>query len=168
MGRLSRSSPQSSSTLAPGSPVAPLADPRSGRPQGYLANRATEAPARETCCLEDSRSSRPPEGCSAPSSCRSRARADAAGSGIRPVRRSSLESRSQPGAPAVRDRASSKQLLFLSMNQGVEPTLGFEPRTCCLRNSCSTAELCRPEREYIGDALKHQTSSRSTPSLPRP
>ena len=26
----------------------------------------------------------------------------------------------------------------------VEPTLGFEPRTCCLRNSCSTAELCRP------------------------
>ena len=25
----------------------------------------------------------------------------------------------------------------------VEPTLGFEPRTCCLRNSCSTAELCR-------------------------
>ena len=24
-----------------------------------------------------------------------------------------------------------------------EPTLGFEPRTCCLRNSCSTAELCR-------------------------
>ena len=28
--------------------------------------------------------------------------------------------------------------------EGVEPTLGFEPRTCCLRNSCSTAELCRP------------------------
>ncbi len=26
---------------------------------------------------------------------------------------------------------------------GVEPTLGFEPRTCCLRNSCSTTELCR-------------------------
>ena len=26
----------------------------------------------------------------------------------------------------------------------LEPTLGFEPRTCCLRNSCSTAELCRP------------------------
>jgi alkanesulfonate monooxygenase SsuD/methylene tetrahydromethanopterin reductase-like flavin-dependent oxidoreductase (luciferase family) len=32
--------------------------------------------------------------------------------------------------------------------RGVEPTLGFEPRTCCLRNSCSTAELCRREREY--------------------
>ena len=31
---------------------------------------------------------------------------------------------------------------------GMEPTLGFEPRTCCLRNSCSTAELCRPEGEY--------------------
>jgi hypothetical protein len=30
----------------------------------------------------------------------------------------------------------------------LEPTLGFEPRTCCLRNSCSTAELCRPEGEY--------------------
>ena len=32
---------------------------------------------------------------------------------------------------------------------GVEPTLGFEPRTCCLRNSCSTAELCR-RRTSIG------------------
>jgi hypothetical protein len=30
--------------------------------------------------------------------------------------------------------------------RGVEPTLGFEPRTCCLRNSCSTAELCRRGR----------------------
>ena len=28
---------------------------------------------------------------------------------------------------------------------GVEPTLGLEPRTCCLRNSCSTTELCRRE-----------------------
>ena len=27
--------------------------------------------------------------------------------------------------------------------ESLEPTLGFEPRTCCLRNSCSTAELCR-------------------------
>ena len=32
---------------------------------------------------------------------------------------------------------------------GVEPTLGFEPRTCCLRNSCSTAELCRRGRASI-------------------
>src|SRR3954454_14144337 len=30
----------------------------------------------------------------------------------------------------------------------LEPTLGFEPRTCCLRNSCSTAELCRRAGEY--------------------
>src|SRR4051794_1650715 len=34
----------------------------------------------------------------------------------------------------------------------LEPTLGFEPRTCCLRNSCSTAELCR-RRSTIADAL---------------
>ncbi len=27
----------------------------------------------------------------------------------------------------------------------VEPTAGFEPATCCLRNSCSTTELCRPK-----------------------
>ena len=33
----------------------------------------------------------------------------------------------------------------------MEPTLGFEPRTCCLRNSCSTAELCR-RRTRIADA----------------
>ncbi len=30
-----------------------------------------------------------------------------------------------------------------SVGDLLEPTLGFEPRTCCLRNSCSTAELCR-------------------------
>ena len=35
--------------------------------------------------------------------------------------------------------------------KGVEPTLGFEPRTCCLRNSCSTTELCR-RRTIIGPA----------------
>ena len=37
----------------------------------------------------------------------------------------------------------------------MEPTLGFEPRTCCLRNSCSTAELCR-RRSRIADAQGHQ------------
>jgi hypothetical protein len=31
------------------------------------------------------------------------------------------------------------QLRFLR-----EPVVGFEPTTCCLRNSCSTAELHRP------------------------
>jgi hypothetical protein len=39
--------------------------------------------------------------------------------------------------------------------RGVEPTLGFEPRTCCLRNSCSTAELCR-RRPRIADAFRQQ------------
>ena len=43
----------------------------------------------------------------------------------------------------------------------VEPTLGFEPRTCCLRNSCSTAELCR-RRPRIADAFKHQLFARTT------
>jgi hypothetical protein len=37
----------------------------------------------------------------------------------------------------------------------LEPTLGFEPRTCCLRNSCSTAELCR-RRSRVADAQQHQ------------
>src|SRR6267142_5052882 len=36
---------------------------------------------------------------------------------------------------------------------GVEPTLGFEPRTCCLRNSCSTAELCRLGPGRIDEAI---------------
>ena len=44
--------------------------------------------------------------------------------------------------PGATDRPNSRS------KRGVEPTLGFEPRTCCLRNSCSTAELCRPEHEY--------------------
>jgi hypothetical protein len=38
----------------------------------------------------------------------------------------------------------------------MEPTLGFEPRTCCLRNSCSTAELCRPGGSSIADDHGHQ------------
>ena len=37
----------------------------------------------------------------------------------------------------------------------MEPTLGLEPRTCCLRNSCSTTELCR-RRSSIGAAHGHQ------------
>ncbi len=59
--------------------------------------------------------------------------------GICPVSRSSSASQTV----LTPDSCSS-----LSTNGGVEPTLGFEPRTCCLRNSCSTAELCRPEGEY--------------------
>ena len=39
----------------------------------------------------------------------------------------------------ARNPASRPGFTFRSL----EPTLGFEPRTCCLRNSCSTAELCR-------------------------
>ncbi len=52
----------------------------------------------------------------------------------------------------------------------VEPTLGFEPRTCCLRNSCSTAELCRhaleaplggwPTTQGRGHSLAAQSSPR--------
>ena len=34
----------------------------------------------------------------------------------------------------------------------VEPTLGFEPRTCCLRNSCSTTELCRRGGQFSSPA----------------
>ena len=44
---------------------------------------------------------------------------------------------------------SPDKVLFVSTDQGMEPTLGFEPRTCCLRNSCSTTELCR-RRTSIG------------------
>ena len=29
----------------------------------------------------------------------------------------------------------------------MEPVMGIEPATCCLRNSCSTTELHRPARE---------------------
>src|SRR6185369_13372727 len=53
--------------------------------------------------------------------------------------------------------------------RGVEPTLGFEPRTCCLRNSCSTAELCRPEREYRRCSQKSNSSPHGgTPTVRLP
>ena len=58
------------------------------------------------------------------------------------------------GATAREDRANSGQMLFPSTKRGVEPTLGFEPRTCCLRNSCSAAELCR-RRTIIDAAQEH-------------
>lgn len=32
----------------------------------------------------------------------------------------------------------------------MEPVVGFEPTTCCLRNSCSTAELHRPSEPTPG------------------
>src|SRR5206468_8616611 len=59
------------------------------------------------------------------------------------------------GPDGREDRANSRQPFFPSTNKGVEPTLGFEQRTCCLRNSCSTAELCR-RRSRIADAERHQ------------
>ena len=34
-------------------------------------------------------------------------------------------------------------LCLLSYAGAVEPAAGLEPATCCLRNSCSTAELSR-------------------------
>jgi hypothetical protein len=37
---------------------------------------------------------------------------------------------------------------------GVEPLTGFEPATCCLRNSCSTAELKRQIYTKITMLLK--------------
>jgi len=43
----------------------------------------------------------------------------------------------------------------------VEPTLGFEPRTCCLRNSCSTAELCRRGAESSSEEPGGQRASRN-------
>jgi hypothetical protein len=68
--------------------------------------------------------------------------------GIHPISRSSSVSRSSSAAETVPtlDSCSSR-----ARQRGVEPTLGFEPRTCCLRNSCSTAELCR-RRTIIGAA----------------
>ena len=60
----------------------------------------------------------------------------------------------EAGAP---DNGAGNRLLGPTYHRGrpgrVEPTLGFEPRTCCLRNSCSTAELCRPGQEVYQRAL---------------
>jgi hypothetical protein len=45
---------------------------------------------------------------------------------------------------------------------GVEPTLGFEPRTCCLRNSCSTAELCRPQQRVYQQPTKSSLTQKDS------
>ncbi len=50
--------------------------------------------------------------------------------------------RARPGSPAGNENRRSRPAGRLRFDS-LEPTLGFEPRTCCLRNSCSTAELCR-------------------------
>jgi hypothetical protein len=47
--------------------------------------------------------------------------------------------RERTSAPSL----SREHLLPPSVSRRVEPTLGLEPRTCCLRNSCSATELCR-------------------------
>ncbi len=36
-----------------------------------------------------------------------------------------------------------------SVYKNVEPTFGFEPKTCCLRNSCSTTELRWPREAIV-------------------
>ena len=61
----------------------------------------------------------------------------------------------------VRQRSPPSRAGFVF--RSLEPTLGFEPRTCCLRNSCSTAELCRRGRESTSPIR-----SWSNLSLPRP
>jgi hypothetical protein len=59
------------------------------------------------------------------------------------------------GRKAARTLLTPNSSATGARNGGVEPTLGFEPRTCCLRNSCSTAELCR-RCSSIGAARRHQ------------
>src|SRR4051794_35776806 len=51
--------------------------------------------------------------------------------------------RASTGSSATSQKRHSPSGKIQVVFDGVEPTLGFEPRTCCLRNSCSTAELCR-------------------------
>ena len=52
-------------------------------------------------------------------------------------------------------RDSQPQPAISERERELEPTRRFELRTCCLRNSCSTAELCR-RRTIIGAALRQQ------------
>ena len=47
----------------------------------------------------------------------------------------------------------------------VEPTDGFEPSTCCLRNSCSTTELRWPKSGCGGSNRIHTGRAASRPSL---
>ncbi len=72
------------------------------------------------------------------------------------------------GGQDERDRRPNAVGAAVSRSDLLEPTLGFEPRTCCLRNSCSTAELCRRGGEYRptacrGPAPPEQIASRPSP-----
>jgi hypothetical protein len=73
-----------------------------------------------------------------------------------PVRRASSVVATRP--PDPRTAVSPDSRASPNGKRGVEPTLGFEPRTCCLRNSCSTAELCRRGRS-IGAVRTNRVSA---------
>ena len=47
--------------------------------------------------------------------------------------------------------------------ESLEPTLGFEPRTCCLRNSCSTAELRRRRKRSLASPPDGSPQVTATP-----
>ena len=46
----------------------------------------------------------------------------------------------------------------------LEPTFGFEPKTCCLRNSCSTTELRWPRAAIVRNRFPPSTPIRWRPS----
>jgi hypothetical protein len=50
----------------------------------------------------------------------------------------------EPSRPNGHYALNVARLPIPPLRHEVEPTIGFEPMTCCLRNSCSAAELRRP------------------------
>src|SRR5947209_3257055 len=50
----------------------------------------------------------------------------------------------EPSRPYGHYALNVARLPIPPLRHEVEPTIGFEPMTCCLRNSCSAAELRRP------------------------
>ncbi len=50
----------------------------------------------------------------------------------------------EPSRPCEHYALNVARLPIPPLRHEVEPTIGFEPMTCCLRNSCSATELRRP------------------------
>src|SRR5215472_9263900 len=72
----------------------------------------------------------------------------------------------EPSRPNGHYALNVARLPIPPLRHEVEPTIGFEPMTCCLRNSCSAAELRRPS-DRRDSTTAARTLQHAMPSMGR-